>query len=72
MSSRALRKAQKEREKFQLEEHAEHDSLEELDVEYDLPRDTAKPSIFAMLKEDEVDDDESESLEQTEDKVSQR
>ncbi|KAF1344070.1 transcriptional repressor TCF25-domain-containing protein [Delphinella strobiligena] len=61
MSSRALRKAQREREEQEqlrkLEEEQESD-----DEEYDVPAPAAKQSLFAMLggDEDENDDEEEE------------
>lgn len=61
MSSRALRKAQKEREKLELEKQAEQEIVEESENDDDLSQSTAKPSVFAMLNEDDAEEDEDEA-----------
>ncbi|TKA83471.1 hypothetical protein B0A55_00565 [Friedmanniomyces simplex] len=61
MSSRALRKAQREREEQEQLQKLKHEEAEEgEDGEDDVPAVSAKASAFAMLgeEEDEVDDDE--------------
>jgi hypothetical protein len=71
MSSRALRRAQRELEEKQIQEklaqeeqeHEEEESDEEEDV---TPKSTAKPSLFAMLgdgEDDEEDEDDDEERE---------
>lgn len=66
MSSRALRKAQREREeqeqlrKLQQDEEEEQASDEEDEDDAPAPAPAAKQSVFAMLNDDEPDDDEDE------------
>lgn len=61
MSSRALRKAQKERERLEFEKQQEQDEIEDSDVDDDPPQHAAKTSVFAMLgEEDGVNGDDGE------------
>jgi len=66
MSSRALRRAQKELEEKQIQERLAQDQQDEEDSEPEVaPKTKAKPSLFAMLGDsgdvDDEDDDEDES-----------
>lgn len=69
MSSRALRRAQRELEEKQLQEklaQEEQDDGEESEEEA-APKPQAKPSLFAMLGDGEDDQDEDEDEEELED-----
>lgn len=66
MSSRALRKAQKEREALELRKKA-GEEVDESDEDVEIPRTSAKPSVFALLNlEEEEEDTEEPSEEPTE------
>jgi hypothetical protein len=71
MSSRALRRAQREQEERELEQKlAQQEQEEEEDEESDdqvAPPQTAKPSLFAMLGDDGGDDDNDSDDDDTDD-----
>ncbi|KAK5115015.1 hypothetical protein LTR85_010053 [Meristemomyces frigidus] len=60
MSSRALRKAQREREEQERLDKLQQEQEEEEDEEDEAPPQPAKKSAFAMLGEEEDDDDDDE------------
>lgn len=67
MSSRALRRAQRELEEKQAQERLAQEEQDEDESEEDIaPKASAKPSLFAMLGDDGGDDDDDDDHEATE------
>ncbi|CAN9205158.1 unnamed protein product [Alternaria alternata] len=65
MSSRALRRAQRELEEKQIQEKLAQDDQDEDESEPDVaPKTTAKPSLFAMLGDGGEEDEEEDEEEQ--------
>ncbi|CAN9265841.1 unnamed protein product [Alternaria alternata] len=65
MSSRALRRAQRELEEKQIQEKLAQDDQDEDESEPDVaPKTTAKPSLFAMLGDGGEEDEEEDEKEQ--------